>query len=746
MDALLQGHPMPTKEPKKLRETVRYRASVAGALLVSLAIIIGSGVLGYLNARAQDEDAAVVIRTHAILVVLNQVETAMVDAETGQRGYLLTGEKEFLEPWLAATGEGTVRVIRRPPIDALLQSVRKLNRTNSTENALLGRVDALVREKLAELKQTIALRQAGRIDDALTIVREGRGKRIMDAIRMALSDMRAEERRQLEQSEARRKLAARRAYISATASCIVSVLAILLLLAAIRRSSMDVVREKDRFQMLADHISQHAWTLDGNGRFEWFNWRWHEFTGAAGRDLDAQWRAASDHPAHRDRVERGLLHAVESGESWQDIFPLRAHDGRWHWFMVCAVPIRDADGRVRRWFGTNTNIDERWQLEQELKAGNRRRDEFIATLAHELRNPLAPIQAGLELMRINPAFPPPLAKTREVMRRQLKHLVRLIDDLLDVSRISTGKLELMRETVPLRSIVESALEVSRLHIETCGHTLDVCLPDEPLVVAADPVRLAQVLSNLLNNGAKYTPAGGSIRLAAQRDGNEVAVCVIDNGIGIDPAVLPDIFDLFSQAPHGSELRQGGIGIGLSIARKLVELHGGSLVAKSAGVGHGSCFVVRLPLAHAEALPPATVATGVAAPAGARQRILILDDNEDAAQTLGDLLGLMGHTVELAHTGREAVTVAHRFRPEIAFLDIGLPDISGYEVARLIRAAPELEGIYLVALTGWGAAEDRAKSAEAGFDLHLTKPVSLDALKEALPDLMAESGQGAELKG
>jgi two-component system CheB/CheR fusion protein len=615
---------------------------------------------------------------------------------------------------------------------------------HSIEDILLDRVDVLVRGKLDELYETIALHDAGKVEQALAIVREGRGKHLMDGLRMTLSDMRAEERRQLELSEFERNRTALAAQVSAIVACGVSLVAIGLLIAATRRRDLELLRGKERFEMLADHISQHAWTLDENGHFEWFNLRWKEYTGLTGDDLDGQWRAVSDHPAHRDRVQQGLRHAVDAGESWQDIFPLHARDGSWHWFLVCAVAIHDNDGKVKHWFGTCTNIDDRWQLEQELKDGNRRRDEFIATLAHELRNPLAPVQAGLELMRINPSFPAQLDNTREIMARQLKHLVRLIDDLLDVSRISTGKLELVRQTVPVRNIIDNALEVSRLHIESSGHTLDVCVAPETLIVHADPVRLAQVLSNLLNNAAKYTPGGGLIRLVVERDANDVSICVIDNGIGIDPAVLPNIFDLFSQGTAGSDRRQGGIGIGLSIARKLVEMHGGRLIAKSAGLGQGSCFVVRLPLARAEnpvAVPPLLTPTSASnVPA---RRILILDDNVDAAETLGALLSLLGHTVQLAHTGTDAVTLAQRFLPEIAFLDIGLPDISGYDVARQLRRDPGLQGIYLVALTGWGAAADRANSADAGFDLHLTKPVAMDLLKETIPDLFSSPNENTE---
>jgi PAS domain S-box-containing protein len=493
--------------------------------------------------------------------------------------------------------------------------------------------------------------------------------------------------------------------------------------------------------MLADNMSQHAWTLTPDGDFLWFNLRWSQYTGLdPARDRREQWAEATSHPVHRDRVASGLRHAVATGSAWEDIFPLRAADGSYQWFLVRALPIRTPDGKVKHWFGTNTNIDERLRLEQELKDGNRRKDEFIATLAHELRNPLAPVQAGLELMKLNPNFPPPLVKTREIMGRQLAHLVRLIDDLLDVSRISSGKLDLQLETIALREVIENALETSRLHIESSGHTLEVELPAEPMMVHGDMVRLAQVVGNLLNNGAKYTPDGGVVRISVERDGAEAVIQVSDNGIGIDSEMLPHIFDLFSQAPSGRERRKGGIGIGLSIARRLVQLHGGSLTAESDGLGAGSIFTIRLPLAAM----PAPVAANPDADgdAGGRQamRVLILDDNVDAAETFGTLLEIAGHHVTLAHTGQEAINLAPRLQPDIAFLDIGLPDMTGYDVATALRRIPALAGTRLVALTGWGAPQDRQKSRDAGFDQHLTKPVTLDVLATILPDLAMPSSQ------
>jgi PAS domain S-box-containing protein len=739
--------------------SVHYVAVIA-AFGLTLALIAGGGVLAYRNARAQDETTAVVIQAQEALRALDRIEATIVDAETGQRGYLLTGDENFLDPWLAATRRGHAGGDDRLPVETLLARVRA-RIGGGSEQALLAHAARLIWEKLEELAQTIELRRAGHIAEALAIVREGRGKRSMDALRGVLAELRAAERSRLEGSERARAVALRRATVSGVAGCVAALLAIGVLLATTRRAQRSLLRREREFHMLADHMNQHAWTLNAAGGFLWFNRRWQDYTGQPGTDLGAEWAAATGHPLHRERVERGLRGAIAEGQAWEDTFPLRASDGTWRWFLVRAEPIRGRDGRIRRWFGTHTDIDDRLRLEQELKEGNRRKDAFIATLAHELRNPLAPIQGGLELMRISPAFPAPLVRTREIMHRQLSHLVRLIDDLLDVSRISSGRIELQRRTVALGAIVDCALESNRGLVELSGHVLEADVAPDPLLVDGDPVRLSQVLTNLLSNAAKYTPAGGHVRIVARREGSDALLQVIDDGIGIDAAALPHVFDLFSQPPGAGAARQSGqhghsgIGIGLGIARRLVEMHGGTLSAASAGPDLGSTFTIRLPLAFAPAAaapamptPPPAPVPAVPPPAPAAEpaaagtrRILILDDNVDAAQTLGTLLGLAGHAVTLAHTGRDAIALCRNAGFDIAFLDIGLPDMTGYDVARALRDLPAGPGMCLVALTGWGAPADRLRSREAGIDRHLTKPVTLRTLADVLPQLPLPESAG-----
>ncbi len=363
------------------------------------------------------------------------------------------------------------------------------------------------------------------------------------------------------------------------------------------------------------------------------------------------------------------------------------------------------------------------QLYEQLREQDVRKDEFLATLAHELRNPLAPIRTGLELLK-NAKSEEADRRAREIMERQIRHMVHLIDDLLDISRVSRGKVELKKERVAVQSLVESALETSRPLIEVAQHELSVQLPQDVLILEADPTRLSQVLSNLINNSAKYTPNGGRIEVSAERQGLQAVLQVADNGVGIPEDMLPKVFDIFTQVGQSLDRAQGGLGIGLSLVKRLVEMHGGTVDAKSRGLGEGSTFTVRLPLA-AEAVNDALPDAPVDAPETPRPRalhVLVVDDNVDGAESLAMLLEFNGHEARCAYTGPEALKVAREYRPDLMFLDIGLPGMNGYEVALELRKDQALRGPVLVALTGWGSAEDRKRSKDVGFDYHLTKPV------------------------
>ena len=446
------------------------------------------------------------------------------------------------------------------------------------------------------------------------------------------------------------------------------------------------------------------------------------------------------HPDDRERVIAAIGRAISTGELYEVDYRIPQLSGLDVWVTAKGKLFVDADSGLKRFAGVAVDIteqrkkqDELVRLAADLATAHSRQTEFLATLAHELRNPLAPVRTGLELMRLSADNPQTIDRLRGMMERQVNQLTHLIDDLMDISRINNGKVELQTERLDIGAAIVAAAETSLPHIEHARHRLLTRVPDQALMVEGDPTRLAQILSNILTNAAKYTPAGGRIEICAWREGREGVVAISDNGIGIPEAALSGIFDMFSQVSSDGARSQGGLGIGLSLVKRLVELHGGSVAAASPGVGQGATFTIRLPLIEAgpaaSALPqqPAVAA----APPSSSYRILVADDNSDAAETLADILRLQGHSVRVAGDGDEALQMAQAFQPDIAFLDIGMPRKDGHSVAREVRMMPGGGSTVLVALTGWGAAADRTLSRQAGFNHHLTKPVSLADIDKIL---------------
>ncbi len=371
----------------------------------------------------------------------------------------------------------------------------------------------------------------------------------------------------------------------------------------------------------------------------------------------------------------------------------------------------------------------RERAEEALRLADRRKDEFLATLAHELRNPLAPIRTGLDILRLRSGDAQATQRATDIMERQLRQMVRLVDDLLDVSRINTGKFTIKSGRVELKAVVNDALEVVRPYIELHGHELTIDLPDRPVFLNGDATRLAQILSNLLNNAAKYTNRGGRVGLRATVDDRTLTLVVSDTGIGIAPDMLDTVFEMFVQVDSTLERSVAGLGVGLSLARKLVELHGGTIEAHSAGLGHGSQFVVRLPIVVEPELPAKP--TPMSFISAETYRILLADDNVDFVNSIGALLTAMGHSVVITHNGADALAAAKRFCPDYAFLDIGLPQMSGYDLARSIRDLSCCTMTVMVAVTGWGQEKDRQLAFEAGFDHHMVKPVRFEQIEEIL---------------
>jgi PAS domain S-box-containing protein len=425
-------------------------------------------------------------------------------------------------------------------------------------------------------------------------------------------------------------------------------------------------------------------------------------------------------PAYRQQVWE-FMQSCRDG--WMDI-RMRTRDGR---------DLETSWANVRLSNGTHVgigiDITDRKEYEQSLKEADRRKDEFLAMLAHELRNPLAPIRHAAQVFRLLAPAEPNLQRAQDMIERQVQEMTRLVDDLLDVSRITRGKIGLTREPLDLAVVIAAAVETSRPLIDAHRHQLLVSLPGEPLGVEADATRLAQVISNLLNNAAKYTSEDGHIWLTVEACPGEAVVRVRDDGVGIPPDLLPQVFDLFVQGDRSLARSEGGLGIGLTVVKSLVEMHGGSVEARSEGPGKGSEFIVRLPAVEMQPAPAKRDDEGGLS--GPSRRVLVVDDNEDVAHSLALLLQIKGHEVRTAHDGLTALNVAGEFLPEVVLLDIGLPTMDGYEVARRLRQQTGLENVVLVAVTGYGQEEDRRRAEEAGFDAHLTKPAEPAALQRLL---------------
>jgi len=389
-----------------------------------------------------------------------------------------------------------------------------------------------------------------------------------------------------------------------------------------------------------------------------------------------------------------------------------------------ALRARDRQYQIRG------HLADRARSEEALRVADQRKDEFLATLGHELRNPLAPMLTGLKLLQMAHLKEPVVLRVLPIMERQVGHLIRLVDDLLEVSRITRGVIDVQREPLDLAFVVRSAIDTSRPALEAAGHQLTVDIPVEPITLTGDAVRLTQVFANLLTNAAKYTNNDGHVWLTVARQGERAIVSVRDDGIGIAPEKLASVFDMFTQVDRSGRRAQGGLGIGLTLVRSLVALHGGRVEARSGGLGRGSEFVVELPIAAKAGRPAFTQAADEARPLPPR-RILVVDDNVDAADTLGALLSALGTSVTVVHSGREALEILDSLNPDAVLLDIGMPELDGYEVSRRIRATPRHRDVLLIALTGWGQEHDQRWSRAAGFDHHLVKPPNIDRLRGIL---------------
>jgi PAS domain S-box-containing protein len=502
-----------------------------------------------------------------------------------------------------------------------------------------------------------------------------------------------------------------------------------------RIQTEEALRESEqRFRLLADGSPNIIWVTDAAGNIEFANRAYLEFFGIDRHAVARfDWQAMV-HPDDRKTYIESFVTALRERQSFHGRARVRRADGRWRWIESRGNVRVNAGGGLTGYVGSSMDITDIYESREALREADRHKDEFLATLAHELRNPLAPIRNSLHVLRLSGDSSATAERMHSLMERQVNHMARLVDDLMEVSRITRGKIELHTERIELATAVNSAVETSRPLIEGAHHHLSVSLPPEPVVLEADAVRLAQVFANLLNNAAKFTDPGGEIRLVALRSADGVDISVRDTGVGIPAEMLPRIFDMFTQVDRSVGRSQGGLGIGLTLVRSLVHMHGGSVEARSDGSGRGSEFIVHLPVAPAElggaAAAPEAPVSGLVTP----YRILVVDDNQDSADSLAMLLRFLGAEVEIAYRGDEALEALDARRPAVVLLDIGMPDMDGYEVARRIRRHPTLHEVTLIALSGWGQQEDRRRSLEAGFDYHLIKPVDINALQALLASL------------
>jgi PAS domain S-box-containing protein len=491
---------------------------------------------------------------------------------------------------------------------------------------------------------------------------------------------------------------------------------------------------EERFRTLANTAPALIWLNNAEGQNVFVNQHVVDFTGKSAQEIGGFGWQALVHPHDASTYIAGYMAAVQAHGTWRSRERMRRHDGEWRWLDNYATPIFDQDGVYGGHVAVSIDVTDTVNAEYALKDASRMKDEFIALVAHELRNPLAPISSALHLlMHAHAAGRRSADRLVGIVDRQIAQMVRLVDDLLEMSRITSGKIELKRETVNLLDVIHAAVESSMPVIEQGRHQVRLVLPEQPLWVNSDAMRLIQVFANLLNNAAKYTNDGGVITVTAASEGQQAVVSVRDNGMGIPTDRLEDVFELYHQLPGAAHRGAGGLGIGLSMVKRLVGMHGGTVVARSEGLNKGSEFIVRLPLSE-----PCKTRTSAepAAPRSERSPlsgccVLVVDDNRDAAATLAELLQSEGAQVRVVHDGRAALAELDHYQPQAVLLDIGLPDISGYEVAKRIRGDPRFQGMQLIAVSGWGQPEDRIRSSEAGFDAHLTKPVDMVLLESLL---------------
>jgi PAS domain S-box-containing protein len=714
------------KLPKYRRIWVMLAFSVA--LLIVMSAFLSQSL------QTLNQGAGWVAHTERVRFQLARILQSLSDLGSGVAGYEVTRDATQFEPAISAETQ--------IPIE--LRDLQALLAEDAVQGPLLTQLMELARQRQL---QSQAQRERALNHDIAGVQAEiagGEGKRVMDASRAVIAQMQTEERHLLD----RHSKATRSAYTAvAIAIWAAAGLAILLLISI----TVITLRDAERLRLVQEELATTLRSVgdavistDAAGAVRFMNAVAERLTGwssaaAQGQALESvfdiineQTRVPVESPIAqvlRDNTVVGLAnHTV-----------LRARDGSERPIEDSGAPIHGPDGQITGAVlvfrdATTDRTARRALIESRdaLREADRRKDVFLATLSHELRNPLAPIRTATHVLETPGLSPGDLERSRSIIARQVRHMASLLDDLLDISRITRGVLTLKSEAVDLHALMEAAIETAQPSIAARKHAFSVEWPTETIGLSADPLRLTQVIANLLTNAAKYTKTGGHIVLGARCNQSSIDIYVRDDGIGIAAQMLPRVFDMFSQIDTGHQHADGGIGIGLALVKGFVELHGGTVEAVSAGLDQGSEFMVRLP-AYLRTQAPLARTPEKAPPTGSNgtRRVLIADDNRDGAEIMAMLLAHSGFEVQLAHSGPDALAVAEQQRPDIAVLDIGMPGMSGYEVARAIRSQPWGAGITLIAVTGWGQEDDKRKAKDAGFDHHLTKPIDPNALEQLM---------------
>jgi PAS domain S-box-containing protein len=702
----------------------RSQAIVAITVSASIVVLLVAGAATYHAARTFSQSAASLARSKDRSLALERIVTLARAAETGQRGFLLTERESYLEPYRQATAE----------IPRTLQDLRVLFADDRIALSSIDRFENLMQLKQAELARTIELERAGSRAQALQIVLSDQGRRLMEGIEELAAQLQARENRVLTEALESNRQASLTSTRSVMSMTLLSIAILAALLYVFRRDTLRLRESQQRLATTLQSIGDAVIATDAAGRVALINPVAAALTGwpaleAQGRSLDEVFRIVNEDT--RVPVENPVAKVLREGGvvGLANHTVLVARDGREIAIEDSAAPISaEPASEVQGVVLVFRDATAEREAARALREADRRKDDFLAVLAHELRNPLAPIRQAALIARSAAATEAQLTWSQAVIDRQVGHMARLLDDLLDVSRITRGKLEVRKSPVELSAVLDAAIEIARPLLDARHHALTTDLPPAPVVLDADPMRLAQVLGNLLTNAAKYTEPHGQVKLTARRSDDQLVLRVADSGQGLKSEDLVRVFDMFVQVGSPLERTEGGLGIGLALAKGLIELHGGTIEARSDGLGRGSEFIVRLPAGVAGARVSSIESADVLDTRRLPQlRIVVADDNHDAAKTLATLLELEGHAVEVAHTGEQALRLIETSQPDMALLDIGMPTFNGYEVARRIREQEPHGRIKLIAVTGWGQAQDLERARGAGFDHHLVKPIETSAL-------------------